>query len=68
MSVCKLAERLSAFPRKVLVVQKRTRLVRETLRHPCYLENLQSAGRIEDKEAIQTRHKVRTNFLVLRLK
>ena len=54
----KLAQKLQFNPSKVLVVQKRTRLVRETLRHPCYLENLQSAGRLEDKIAIKTRHDV----------
>lgn len=54
----KLTQKLQFQPCKVLVVQKRTRLVRETLRHPCYLENLQTAGRLEDKTAIKTRHDV----------
>ena len=54
----KLAQKLKFSPRKVLVVQKRTRLVQETHRHPCYLENLQTAGRHDDLIAIQTRHDV----------
>ena len=54
----KLAQKLKFAPRRVLVVQKRTRLVQETHRHPCYLENLQTAGRHDDLVAIQTRHDV----------
>lgn len=54
----KLAQKLGAAPRRVLVVQKRTRLVREMLRHPCYLENLATVGRHEDGVAVKTRHDV----------
>ena len=54
----KLAQKLTFSPRRVLVVQKRTRLVQETQRRPCYLENLQTAGRHDDLVAIKTRHDV----------
>ena len=59
----RLVQQLKCTPRKILVVQKRTRLVRETLRHPCYLENLQTSGRTEDRDAIKTRHDVHESNL-----
>lgn len=40
----KLAKLFGFVPRKVLVVQKRTRLVREELRHPYFSDNLQASG------------------------
>ena len=59
----KLAQKLKFSPRKVLVVQKRTRLVRETLRHPGYVENLETAGRHDDLIAIKRRHDVHESNL-----
>lgn len=64
--MAQLARKLHFTPSKVLVVQKRTRLVRETLRHPCYLQNLHLAGRRDDLKAIQRRHDIHeTNLSVI---
>lgn len=64
----KLVQKLNFVPRRVVVVQKRTRLVQETHRHPCYMENLQTAGRHDDLHAIKTRHDVHEANLAIILK
>lgn len=59
----KLAKLFGFVPRKVLVVQKRTRLVREELRHPYFSDNLQASGRAGDYHAIKNRHDIHESNL-----